>query len=199
MKNYFAKFSKHGILNKTMKLFFIAKFFLPLALIITLLCGLVYISGQQILRQGANDPQIQIAEDSAARLESGEKPENIFSSQKIDISRSLAPFVIVYDKSGKVTFASGILEDRIAVLPTGVLADSRLENRTTWEPAEGVRIATVVVPYKNGYVLAGRSLREVEKREERLLLEVKIIWAVAIMGVGVMVVLFSLLYPNKKR
>jgi hypothetical protein len=39
---------------------------LPLAVAITILAGLVYATVQQSLRQGANDPQIQLAEDTAA-------------------------------------------------------------------------------------------------------------------------------------
>jgi hypothetical protein len=42
------------------------------------------------------------------------------------------------------------------------------QDRVTWQPAPGVRMATVVVPYKNGFVMAGRSLTEVEKRESQV-------------------------------
>ncbi|MBN9387249.1 MAG: hypothetical protein J0I20_04285 [Chloroflexi bacterium] len=47
-----------------------------LALVITVsfLSGLVYIIEQQNLRQAANDPQIQMAEDVASSLASGKSP-----------------------------------------------------------------------------------------------------------------------------
>jgi hypothetical protein len=44
------------------------------------------------------------------------------------------------------------------------------EDRVTWQPEAGVRIAAVIEGYGGaapGYVLAGRSLREVEIREDQ--------------------------------
>jgi hypothetical protein len=43
-------------------------------------------------------------------------------------------------------------------------------DRLTWMPEAGVRSAIVVIHYDNGYVLAGRSLRRVEQREDNALL-----------------------------
>jgi hypothetical protein len=61
-----------------------------------------------------------------------------------------------------------------AVPPKGVLGASTLthQNRITWQPRAGTRIALVVQAYKHdantGYVLVGRSLKEVEVREDML-------------------------------
>jgi hypothetical protein len=55
----------------------ILRHWLPLAAVTTLLCGLVYLAVQQSLRQGANDPQIQMAEDAAAALVAGSTPESV--------------------------------------------------------------------------------------------------------------------------
>ena len=44
-------------------------FFLPVAVLATLCCGFVYTAVQQDLRMGANDPQLQLAEDAAAFLD----------------------------------------------------------------------------------------------------------------------------------
>jgi hypothetical protein len=54
--------------------------------------------------------------------------------------------------------------------PPGILDYTRQngEDRVTLQPESGVRIAAVVVRYNNGFVLAGRSLREVEKRESQV-------------------------------
>ena len=46
-------------------------FFLPVAVLATLCCGLVYGAVQQDLRMGANDPQLQLAEDAARALDAG--------------------------------------------------------------------------------------------------------------------------------
>ena len=48
-----------------------------------------------------------------------------------------------------------------------------------------MRIATVVVGYtgtKPGFVLAGRSLREVEKRESQVEMEVEVAWIITLLG-----------------
>jgi hypothetical protein len=49
-------------------------FYVPVAVLATLCCGLVYALVQQDLRQSANDPQIQMAQDAARALDSGARP-----------------------------------------------------------------------------------------------------------------------------
>ena len=56
-------------------IFEIIKKWLPLAIATAGLCALVYLTEQQSLRMGANDPQIQMAEDAAAASQrSGNHP-----------------------------------------------------------------------------------------------------------------------------
>ena len=43
------------------------------------------------------------------------------------------------------------------------------EERVTWQPRPGVRIASVVVRTANGFVVAGRNMREIEIRENNVL------------------------------
>jgi hypothetical protein len=148
---------------------------LPLALVCTALCLLVYGAVQQDLRMGGDDPQIQLAEDAADILAGGALAGSVVPTTQIDVSRSLAPFVIVYDGSGKVLASSGLLHGQVPALPPGVLNYVRQhgQDRVTWQPEPGVRIAAVVARFDGsqaGSVLAGRSLREVEKREDNLLL-----------------------------
>jgi len=50
----------------------ILKHWLLIAIVVTGLIGLVYVAVQQDLRQGANDPQIQMAEDTAAKFANGQ-------------------------------------------------------------------------------------------------------------------------------
>src|SRR5438445_588354 len=76
-------------------------YWLPLAFCLTVLAGLVYVTVQQNFRQGANDPQIQMAEDAAAQLQGGAQAQAVVGAGKVDISRSLAPFLIVYDATGQ--------------------------------------------------------------------------------------------------
>jgi hypothetical protein len=44
----------------------ILKYWLLIVIIVTGICGLIYGVVQQDIRQGANDPQIQMAEDAAS-------------------------------------------------------------------------------------------------------------------------------------
>lgn len=143
---------------------------LPLAIATAGLCALVYLTVQQSLRMGANDPQIQMAEDAASHLNAGATVYSVIPSTKVEITDSLAAFVIVFDQSGKVLASSATLHGTVPAYPMGVLDYVRKngQDRVTWQPAPSVRMATVVVPYKNGFVMAGRSLTEVEKRESQV-------------------------------
>jgi hypothetical protein len=147
-------------------IFKIFKVWLPVAIATAGLCGLAYLTVQQSLRIGANDPQIQIAEDAAGSLNGGAKLDSIVPANKVEITTSLAPFIIVFDDSGKVMASTATLHGSVPVYPAGVLEYTRThgEDRITWQPENGVRLATVVVHYDKGFVMAGRSLREVEVR-----------------------------------
>lgn len=146
---------------------------LPLALITTLLSGLIFNTVRQSIRQAADDPQIEMAEDTAAALNAGVRPQSIIPAGRINIAQSLAPYLIIYNQSRYPLISSGVLDDRIPVPPSTAFkeAASNGKNRITWEPKPGVRSAVTIVPYQGnppGYVLAGRSLREVEKREQQI-------------------------------
>ncbi len=166
---------------------------LPFAAVITLLCGLVYASVQQNFRQSANDPQIQMAEDAALRLERGEEIQNVIPKESVDLSQSLSPYVAVYDAGGIAVASSGSLDGTLPQPPSGVFAYTREhgEDRVTWQPRPSVRDAIVVRHYMNGdtqgFVLAGRSLGEIEKREERLFAEV-LLGGFATLGVSFLLV-----------
>jgi len=164
----------------------ILKQFLPFAFLATVTCGLVYLSIQQNIREGANDSQIQIAEDTGAKLALSQTPQINFD-EKVDPSVSLAPFVITYDEGGKVIDSNAQINGETPTIPKGVLdfAKTKGEDRFTWQTKEGVRIAAVVSYYKGvtpGFVLAGRSLREVEVREDQLMWEVFSLWIFSLAG-----------------
>jgi hypothetical protein len=152
-----------------------------LVITVTFLSGLVYIIEQQNLRQSANDPQIQLAEDAASSLAAGKSPQAVLPGGAIDMATSLAPYLIIYDNSGTPLAASVELDGALPAVPAGVFSDagSQGQKRFTWQPESGVRSAVVLTRYTgktSGYVLAGRSLREVEKREDRLLWLVGLAW-----------------------
>jgi hypothetical protein len=138
--------------------------------ILTILFGTAYGIGQQILRLSANDPQIQLAHEIASQLNQGAVAEDVVGAYKVNLAQSLASFVVIYDKNGNPVAGTGYLDGARPKVPMGELkaADSQSDNRVTWQPKDNVRIASVTVAAKNYYVLAGRSLREVENREQKI-------------------------------
>ena len=143
---------------------------LPVTAAATVVILLIFVAVQQDLRLGANDPQIQMAEDAAAHLDAGASPTAVLPGEHIDMAHSLAPFVIVFDRQGQPLASSVALRGETPLPPPGVFTSvpNNGRNEVTWQPAPGVRSAAVVVAYAHGYVLAGRSLRVVEERESSL-------------------------------
>lgn len=165
-------------------------------LLVTFVSCVVYATVQQSYRSGANDPQIQIAHDSVTDLENGIPPSQVVSSKKIDISKSLAPYIIVFNNSRIVVASSAILNSKTPIPPTGVFdfVKENSEERFSWEPQPGVRSAAVMMHYngsQSGFILVGRSLREVELREERLSYIVGLAWALALTSITAIAVLFK--------
>jgi hypothetical protein len=175
--------------------------FLPAAVLATALCGLVYLVAQQGLRLGADQPQVQIAEDAAAALDVGAGPSSVVRSATVDIASSLAPFVVVFDAGGQVLATDGTLDGSDPRPPSGVLAAAHAkgENRVTWQPRAGVRIATVSVPWSGGTVLAGRSLRETERLEDVVLALVGAVWAATMIAAAVACLVAAWLWPSRSR
>jgi hypothetical protein len=148
-----------------------AAIWLALATLATLLVGLVYVVGQQGLRLGANDPQLQLADQAAAALDAGSAPADVLPGGEVDLARSLAAFAIVTDASGATVASNAVLDGGTPDVPAGILETARggTTDTVTWQPREGVRIAQVTVGWRGGAVTIGRSLREVERREDVLL------------------------------
>ena len=226
----------------------------PILLAGSVIMLVAYVAVQQSYRQSADDPQIELSEDAAAALSSGEPINALLANDpKTDMSKSLSPFVMIFDDSGKLLSSSAYVNgsssaDGLPTPPRGVfdfvrsndgtkpqgiigavnsfrssLASNRRpagEDRFTWQTASGLRFATVVtrwnisikndslassssssfvVPnqsaYSNqgsntsGYVLAARSLREVEFRESQLGEIFLIGWLVFVVGtIGAVIV-----------
>ena len=129
------------------KLPLILVIWVPIVVVMTGACGLVYAAVQQSIRQSANDPQIQMAEDLADALARGSTPESVLPNGHVDIARSLAPFIVVVNDSGEIVATSGLLHGQPLRLPAGVLDNVRLhgESRLTLQPEPSVRIASVIV------------------------------------------------------
>jgi hypothetical protein len=142
----------------------------PVVVVATVILVLIFAVGQQNLRMGANDPQVQMAEDAAARLNAGATPISIVEPQPVDMARSLAPFLIVFGLNHQPQASSAVLGGQTPLPPGGVFdrLSGAARSEITWAPRPDVREAAVIIPYRNGYVLAGRSLRLIEQREDAL-------------------------------
>ncbi len=159
----------------------ILKYWLIIGVIVTGFSGLLYIAVQQDLRHGANDPQIQMAEDAAGKLANGQPFSDVVPTEQVDIAKSLAPYIIVFDATGKPLASSAQLNGQMPTIPPGVFdyVKQNGEDRFTWQPQDGVRSAVVVTHFqgsRSGFILAGRSLREVEKREDAIMQLVFLGW-----------------------
>src|SRR5208337_325722 len=96
----------------------------------------LYAIPQQVLRQGANDPQIALAGDLAARLEQGVPPAEAVPAPTVDIARSLTPFVIAYHDPGPPPGPPAATGGQSPTPPSGVFDYVRQngEDRLSWQP-----------------------------------------------------------------
>lgn len=156
-----------------------------LLVVITLVFATLYATVQHTIRSTADTTQIVQAENTRAQLESGTPPSGL-TLTTVDVSKTIAPFIIVYDTRGKEVASGVTLGGTTPSLPKGVLANTTrdTQNRVSWQPTATVRIAAVVTQTNDGkyYILGGRSLRETEKLESRVLLFTVLGW-VASLGI----------------
>jgi len=173
-------------------------FLWPSVTIATLVCLILAVALQQELRQAADDPQHQLAEDAVGALQTGASPSAVVGAGSVDVAASLAPFVTVFDTGGLVIATSGQLDGAASHPPAGVLDTARTSgfDRVTWQPRAGVRVALVVLPWTGGTVLAGRSLRRVEQEESAIEGIVALGWLGTLAVVGVAALVSAWLWPK---
>jgi hypothetical protein len=161
---------------------------------------LVYLAVQQVGRQTANDPQLQVARDAATAIAAGQRASNIAAGPVVDIGRSLAPWITVIDEKGTILSSSARLHGNARTVPVGVLDHARTsgEERVTWQPEPGVRMATVVVHNRSGgFVVAGRSLEESEARTAAYGKLILAGWFATLIGLLVIVTATEALMPQR--
>lgn len=160
---------------------------IPLGFAITVVSIMVYVVIQQDLRQGANDPQIQIAEEAAQNLVAGKPLDAMGLASSVEIGESISPWLTIVDAQGNIVSSTMTLNGKQAKPPAGALAyaTEHGQNRITWQPQPGVRQAVAMVAIgdsRSSVAIAGRSLRETEKRVDYMGALVAGAWAVAMMG-----------------
>jgi hypothetical protein len=176
---------------------------IPLAGLTTALCLLVHLAVQQMYRQTADDPQGQIAHDAARALAAGATPESVLPATPVEIGQSLAPFVTVLSEQGAIVASSARLHGEARTVPSGVLDHARRagEERVTWQPEPGVRMATVVVHgagAAGGFVVSGRSMRESEARTDQFFELVGLAWIATLVGLLVLVAGTELVFSRQR-
>lgn len=155
---------------------------------VTVILGVFFLAVQQNYRQTANDPQIQMAEDTANALTRGLEWQSLLTGPAFDIGTSLAPYTIIYDNNGLPVGGNGEYNRELPKIPKGIfdVVKQRGQHRVTWQPDVGVRNAIVVTSFENqkqsGYVMVGRSLREVDNRIKDLALMIGVAWVVVVAG-----------------
>ncbi len=167
---------------------------LPLAGLASALTLLIYLAVQQTGRQIANDPQIQIAREVKAALSSGQPITSVIPLGQIDLATSVSPFITAVSDDGTVVASSARLHGQLRSVPKGVLNNVRGggEERVTWQPEPGVRLATVVTKNpgsSGGFIVVGRSLLETEDRIGRISSVLVVGWAATLVGMIILVAL----------
>ncbi len=143
--------------------------YITVAALITIIMLLIYAGLQQVYRTGLNDPQVQLVQDVCTQLETGKQVSEIIPGSAFDISRSIAPFITLYDAQGKPLRSNGLLNGQMPMLPQGVFEEVKKngEYEVSWQPRSAVRMAMVINKVNGGvvqYVASGRSMQQVEKR-----------------------------------
>ena len=118
----------------------------------------------------------------AAELREGQTT-TVDAQPHVDLSRSLAAFVVVEDAQGSATGGSGFLKGTLVSLPTGVLAYAAKtgQDNVTWQPQAGLRFATVTLKVGDQFVTAGQSLKPSEDRDGNVQLLVGLGWLVSML------------------
>jgi hypothetical protein len=151
----------------------------------TLLFGTIYVVTQQLDRLSANDAPLRLASQVAAEIRDGQSA-TLDAQPHVDLSRSLATFVVVEDAEGRPTAGSGFLRNALVSLPTGVLSTAARDGRddVTWQPSGDLRFATVTLSVGNRFVSAGQSLAPSEQRDGTFRLLIGLSWLAAMLVLG---------------
>ena len=176
---------------------------LPLAGLASALCLLIYVSAQQMGRQIANDPQVQIARDMKAALAAGQPINSLIPQAQTDLATSLSPFITAVSENGDVIASSARLHGQLRSVPEGVLKSVKAngEERVTWQPEPGVRMATVVEKNPGaggGFIVVGRSLSETEERIQKLGSLLLLGWTATLVGLLILLA-FSEAFATDRR
>jgi hypothetical protein len=133
----------------------------------SLVLGAAYLMVQQSTRLGANDQPIVNLQVAKNKLNFGIDPKDVVPQPMSDLAYDSVPFIMIADNSGSLVTTSALMNGNTPSLPPSGVFDYTIvhgPDRITWQPAENIRLATIVEKYANGYIVSGQSLKEPEKR-----------------------------------
>jgi len=164
--------------------------FLTAAALVTVIMLLIYATVQQVYRTGLDDPQTQLVKDIGLQLEQGRSAQMVVNDDSFDITRSLSPFIILYDAQGKPLRSNAFLDGKMPEVPVGVFEEVKRngEHAFSWQPRKGVRMAMVIIKTNAmpvQFVAAGRSMAAVEQRIKNLVTMVFIAWIICMAIIAV--------------
>jgi hypothetical protein len=176
---------------------------LPLFEAVVILYGIIYLLAQQDMRRSANEALMQYAAGAMKKMDAGMPVQEAMNEfEPVDIERSLSPYMIVYDSNRKVIAGNGLLHGKVPVPPNGTFAYAAQNgpHRMSWQPGPGTGSAVILYPCvvdgQQGYLLTGRSMREVEQRERTLAMYVATCLAITLIATFIVL---SIIRHKKNR
>ncbi|MBX4197328.1 hypothetical protein KW801_02090 [Candidatus Saccharibacteria bacterium] len=136
----------------------------------TLVLGASYAMVQQSTRLSADDLPLTTAQVAKQELLGGSNATDVVPTLKTDLKSDTSVFMIVTDNSKHVIASSAMLNSQTPLPPNGVFefTTQHGSDHFTWEPQDGVRVATRVITYgkspDDGFIITGQSLKPFEDR-----------------------------------
>ncbi len=152
--------------------------------IITIILGLIYTSVQQVYRNSANDPQVELAHQIAHTLNLKKSIDKYFPDTT-DLMETQSVFIEIFNSQGHPLRSTSLLHGNLPQLPMGVInfVNQKGEDWVTWQPNSKLRLAMVIVSSSvspHFMVAVGRSLKETEKRVSDLTMMVVMGWVLCL-------------------
>jgi hypothetical protein len=162
----------------------------------------LYIVEQQWIRQSFNDYQMEAATDVARSLHTGANPSFIIPNKSLvptDVLVSRSAWIVVLDATGSMVDTTANMNGQPVRIPDGILSYAKANGTdvVTWQPNAMTRVALVVIyePTSKSYVVAGKSMIDIEKHIAQLGVLVSIGSIITILGVCVV----NILLVNSKK
>lgn len=148
----------------------------------------------------ADEARQQLAESAAAQLDAGHSPESVLPAQRVDMARSVQPFLMVFDRRGSLLSSSVEIGGRQPVFPSSVFdnVSGGGEDHVSWMPQDGVRGGVVVIGWRGGYVVAGSSDRLIDEERGNLHVAMLLTEGVLVLVVGALALVIGVLHPLRR-